>query len=157
GVYHGRGNFTKKDKSELYVGDFHEGMREGGGKLTFSNGGSFEGGFKAGKRAGRGVHCYPDGRKVEGEWWQFGDTRNELPQKVQQTLIATHFLGDDVILEQMKIRDEALAAEALEQQAASEEAARISSEKKGVFASLFGWGKGKSKGGGAKEKGVRFA
>jgi len=35
-----------------------QGVREGHGTLTFANGASFEGTFKAGRRAGRGIHRF---------------------------------------------------------------------------------------------------
>ena len=40
----------------------------GMGKLTRSDGSSFEGEFKEGKRHGRGVETLNGGRKCEGVW-----------------------------------------------------------------------------------------
>ena len=45
-----------------------EGDPNGMGRLTWANGSKFVGNFKKGKRHGKGLFTFPDGRREQGEW-----------------------------------------------------------------------------------------
>ena len=53
-----------------YEGEFLDGKRHGKGVFTFANGkGTFEGDFAMGKAHGDGVFTWPDGASIKGHQW----------------------------------------------------------------------------------------
>ena len=63
----GQGSKTYSDGS-TYVGDFRDGKRNGQGTYTYSDGSTYVGDFRDGKRNGQGTYTWPDGPKYVGEW-----------------------------------------------------------------------------------------
>ena len=51
-----------------YQGDLVNGVREGNGTYTFSNGDKYEGEWKNNQMEGKGVYTYQNGDKYDGEW-----------------------------------------------------------------------------------------
>jgi hypothetical protein len=59
------------NSSITYIGYFKNGLQDGKGKETFSDGSCYKGDFKEGKRHGLGRHKYPNGDIYEG-WFKNG-------------------------------------------------------------------------------------
>ena len=51
-----------------YVGEYKDGIPNGQGTITWSDGRKYVGEFKDGKKHGQGTSTYNDGGKYEGEW-----------------------------------------------------------------------------------------
>jgi MORN repeat len=66
GYPHGWG--CKYGNSEVYEGQWHEGLKHGQGTRTWSSGEKYEGGWKENKRQGYGIQTYVDGSTYEGGW-----------------------------------------------------------------------------------------
>lgn len=56
------------DVIDTYIGEWHEGRREGQGTRTWSDGTKYVGGWRDDKMHGHGVLTNPDGGKYDGEW-----------------------------------------------------------------------------------------
>jgi len=63
----GQGSKTYSDGS-TYVGDFRDGKRNGQGTYTYSDGSTYVGDFRDGKRNGQGTYTWPDGPKYVGDF-----------------------------------------------------------------------------------------
>ena len=72
GVREGKGVYTYAEKVEKYDGEWHENMRHGIGKMTYSEAGEYNGFWENGKRHGEGVFNYTNGDVYSG-WWRFGE------------------------------------------------------------------------------------
>ena len=57
-----------KENSTGYKGEMVNGVREGKGTYTFSNGDIYEGYWKNNKMEGKGVYNFKDGDKYDGDW-----------------------------------------------------------------------------------------
>ena len=55
-------------EGDEYEGDWLDNQRHGRGTLRLAAGGSYEGGFDKGRRAGQGLALHADGSSYEGEW-----------------------------------------------------------------------------------------
>lgn len=66
GLCSGYGKFTYKN-GDVYEGEWLMGVREGKGKMTYSDG-YYEGDWKKGVREGKGVDSFNNGYKYEGEF-----------------------------------------------------------------------------------------
>jgi hypothetical protein len=67
----GNGNLRFKDYGSwgTYVGDIDDaGKREGKGKISYDQGGFYDGEFKNNKFEGNGTYVWDDGESYEGEW-----------------------------------------------------------------------------------------
>ena len=68
GLANGYGTFTYSDGS-VYVGEFKEGIEHGKGIFNcWAHGSKYDGQFKYGKKNGEGTYFYPDGVIYKGEW-----------------------------------------------------------------------------------------
>ena len=56
----------KASQCNRYVGQFSDGLRNGIGTFTFSNGARYHGEWRNNKKHGRGVYTFPDGRIYDG-------------------------------------------------------------------------------------------
>ena len=65
GLYEGQGEYTYSD-GEGYVGAFLEGKFHGQGVYSYANGDKYVGEFKLGKKSGRGVYTRADGSVERG-------------------------------------------------------------------------------------------
>lgn len=64
----GYGKKIMKSSKERYEGYWVDNLMNGFGKMYYSNGACFEGNWLNGKKYGKGIHKWPDGRKVKGLW-----------------------------------------------------------------------------------------
>ena len=68
GLPEGYGTFTYSDGA-VYVGSFKEGKEHGNGIFTcWTHGSQYTGQFQNGKKHGNGIYKYPDGVIYDGEW-----------------------------------------------------------------------------------------
>ena len=68
GLPEGYGTFTYSDGA-IYVGEFKNGKEHGKGTFRcWNHGSSYTGEFKNGKKNGKGTYNYPDGVVYIGEW-----------------------------------------------------------------------------------------
>ena len=68
GLPEGYGTFTYSDGA-VYVGNFKEGKEHGIGTFTcWTHGSQYTGQFQNGKKHGSGIYTYPDGVIYDGEW-----------------------------------------------------------------------------------------
>ena len=63
--YFGNGD---EDKDRKYVGEIENGLPNGQGTYTWSDGRKCVGEYKDGKKHGQGTYTLPDGFKSVGEW-----------------------------------------------------------------------------------------
>ena len=61
-------NLLKKGQNAGYQGEMVNGVREGKGTYTFSNGDKYEGDWKNNQMEGKGVYYFKDGDKYDGDW-----------------------------------------------------------------------------------------
>lgn len=64
---HGMGNNTSSE-GHRYIGQFHQGKRQGQGTYTFPSGESYTGVWLDDKRHGIGTNIFADGKRFVGEW-----------------------------------------------------------------------------------------
>ena len=62
------GKGTKKYLSGTYEGDWKDGLRDGQGKYTWTNGDTYTGTWSEDKRHGQGVYVWHDGSKYKGNY-----------------------------------------------------------------------------------------
>ena len=67
GVPEGQGTLTSSN-GEKYEGEWKEGEKHGQGTLTFPDGQKYVGEFHEGQPHGQGTETLPDGEQYEGEW-----------------------------------------------------------------------------------------
>ena len=67
GIPNGQGTYTGSD-GQKYIGEWKEGKWNGQGTETLHDGKKYVGEFKDGSKHGQGTETSPDGRKYEGEW-----------------------------------------------------------------------------------------
>ena len=71
GKVNGESEWLKNDDEDTdgkYLGKIRNGVPEGQGTFTFSDGEKYEGEWKDGNEHGQGTYTSPDGIKYEGEW-----------------------------------------------------------------------------------------
>ena len=71
GKVNGESEWLKNDDEDTdgkYLGEIRNGVPEGQGTFTFSDGEKYEGEWKDGNEHGQGTYTSPDGIKYEGEW-----------------------------------------------------------------------------------------
>ena len=67
GLPNGQGTYTWSD-GRKYVGEYKDGKPNGQGIFTDPNGTMYVGKYKDGKKHGQGTYIKPEGRKYVGEW-----------------------------------------------------------------------------------------
>ena len=96
----GQGTFTFPNSTQIYVGTFKDGLREGKGTYTWSDGGKYEGEYRNNIRNGKGKRTTPDGSIGEGEFhdgdlWngtimdKDGDIISKIARGVEVNLLST--------------------------------------------------------------------
>eukprot|EP01038_Epipyxis_sp_PR26KG_P004723 gene4723-6628_t len=62
------GTYVYTSSSGQYEGGWSKGMKEGKGKMSFTDGRYYDGMWSNDMKEGYGIACYGDGRKYEGDW-----------------------------------------------------------------------------------------
>ena len=71
GKVNGESEWLKNDDEDTdgkYLGEIRNGVPEGQGTFTFSDGQKYVGEFHEGQPHGQGTETLPDGEQYEGEW-----------------------------------------------------------------------------------------
>ena len=70
GLPHGYKCFMKWTTGDIYTGDFWNGMRDGRGEMTFSDGTEYDGTWKCDRMHGQGMRKYISGNIYTGPYYQ---------------------------------------------------------------------------------------
>jgi len=101
GKYDGYGIEENQVTGQKYIGFFKDGMREGAGKLEFSDKRFYEGDFKKGKFNGYGTFIFANGEKYEGQFLNgkyngFGTLYREDGTKLEGEFAENNYVTDKV-------------------------------------------------------------